>query len=224
MAQTTGRATDDGAAGAAGTSGARAGAGAGTATARGRRADARRNHAALLKAGREVFCSGGIDAPFDEVARRAGVGRATLYRNFPTREHLFAVLIDDELADLRTRARAYTEQLAATGTSRAPDEAAAVLADWLRLYYRSGHRYGGMSAQIGKSLDDPESPVAAACAPMRAAFADLLAAAQRSGAIRSDVTAQEVLALVGALPTTLVRDPATGAPYLDIVLAGLRTP
>ncbi|WP_159014188.1 hypothetical protein [Streptomyces sp. NRRL WC-3725] len=41
---------------------------------------------------------------------------------------------------------------------------------------------------------------------------------------RAATTAQEVLALVGALPTTLVRDPATGAPYLDIVLAGLRTP
>jgi AcrR family transcriptional regulator len=34
------------------------------------------------------------------VARRAGVGRATLYRNFPTREHLFAALIDDQLAVL----------------------------------------------------------------------------------------------------------------------------
>ncbi|MEU0602848.1 TetR/AcrR family transcriptional regulator [Streptomyces sp. NPDC006393] len=234
MAKATGRAADgaaeDGTAGAAGTagtagtSGARAGAGSDAATGRGRRADARRNYAALLEAGREVFTSGGIDAPFDEVARRAGVGRATLYRNFPTREHLFAVLIDDQLADLRTRARAYTEQLTATNTPRPPDEAAAVVADWLRLYYRSGRRYGGMSAQIGKSLDDPDSPVAAACAPMRAAFADLLTAGQRGGAIRPDVTAQEVLALVGALPTTLVRDHATGAPYLDIVLAGLRAP
>lgn len=225
MKRTTGRRTgaDRASAPSADGAGTHEGSETGAGTTRRRRADARRNYAALLEAGREVFRAGGIDAPFDEVARRAGVGRATLYRNFPTREHLFAALIDDQLAVLEARARACTDRLAA-GTRRGPEEAAAVLADWLRLYYRTGRRYGGMSAQISRSLGDPDSPVASACAPMRAAFAALLAAAQRSGAVRSDVAPEEVLVLVGALPGTLVRDPATGAPYLDIVLAGLRTP
>ena len=51
----------------------------------GLRADARRNHEQLLAAAREVFVERGPGAPLDEVARRAGVGIATLYRRFPDR-------------------------------------------------------------------------------------------------------------------------------------------
>lgn len=54
----------------------------------GLRADARRNQERILGAAREVFAERGIDAPMATVARRAGVGVATLYRRFPTREDL----------------------------------------------------------------------------------------------------------------------------------------
>ena len=53
-----------------------------------RRADAARNFDALLEAARDAFAELGADAPLEDVARRAGVGIATLYRNFPTREQL----------------------------------------------------------------------------------------------------------------------------------------
>ena len=52
------------------------------------RADARAKRAAVLTAAVDVFTERGVDIPLDEVARRAGVGIATLYRHFPTREAL----------------------------------------------------------------------------------------------------------------------------------------
>lgn len=66
------------------------------------RADARRNRARVLKAAREVFASQGVDAPLSEVARRAGVGVATLYRRFPTRSDLVAAAFDDHLTTCAT--------------------------------------------------------------------------------------------------------------------------
>jgi AcrR family transcriptional regulator len=64
------------------------------------RADARRNRDAVLAAARKVFAEQGLGAPLDAVARRAGVGRATLYRRFPTREDLVRAIFDDNLAEL----------------------------------------------------------------------------------------------------------------------------
>lgn len=63
------------------------------------RKDAADRRAALLKAARAVFAEDGIDAPLDRIAERAGVGRATLYRNFPGRTEIaLAVLLDDVAA------------------------------------------------------------------------------------------------------------------------------
>jgi hypothetical protein len=53
-----------------------------------RRADARRNYESLLAAATEVFGEHGVHAPLDEIARRARVGNATMYRHFPTRQEL----------------------------------------------------------------------------------------------------------------------------------------
>ncbi|MFD4356088.1 TetR/AcrR family transcriptional regulator [Nocardia sp. NPDC058518] len=74
------------------------------------RADAQRNRDQILRAARETFAVRGIDAPLTTIARRAGVGAATLYRRFPTRETLVAetfahqfgectTALDDALAD-----------------------------------------------------------------------------------------------------------------------------
>ena len=52
------------------------------------RADARRNYEALLLAARDVFSEDGAEATMDEIARRAQLGIGTLYRHFPTRQHL----------------------------------------------------------------------------------------------------------------------------------------
>jgi AcrR family transcriptional regulator len=62
------------------------------------RVDAERNRVALLDAAREVFAEKGLEAPLEEIARRAGVGIATLYRRFPTRGQLVAAALVDKIA------------------------------------------------------------------------------------------------------------------------------
>jgi AcrR family transcriptional regulator len=62
------------------------------------RADAERNRQRLIAAAREVFAERGLDAPMEEVARQAGVGVATLYRRFPTREALIAGAFEASMA------------------------------------------------------------------------------------------------------------------------------
>nr|WP_308286806.1 helix-turn-helix domain-containing protein [Streptomyces liliiviolaceus] len=64
------------------------------------RADARRNFDALLSAARGNFAAEGADASLEGIARQAGVNIATLYRNFPTRQHLFETVYLDEVEAL----------------------------------------------------------------------------------------------------------------------------
>src|SRR5829696_2163921 len=63
------------------------------------RADAERNRERILAAAREVFAERGLDAPFDAIAQRAGVGQATLYRRFPRREDLIVACFAPNLAE-----------------------------------------------------------------------------------------------------------------------------
>jgi AcrR family transcriptional regulator len=63
------------------------------------RADAARNRAAIVEAARSVFAEHGLDAPLDEIARRAGTGNATLYRRFPTRADLVEAVFADRMAE-----------------------------------------------------------------------------------------------------------------------------
>lgn len=63
------------------------------------RADAQANRDRLLEAAREAFATGGIDVPLSAIARRAGVGAATLYRRFPSRADLVAEVFADQLAE-----------------------------------------------------------------------------------------------------------------------------
>jgi AcrR family transcriptional regulator len=75
------------------------------------RADAERNRERILAAAREVFAERGLDAPFEAIAQRAGVGQATLYRRFPRRQDLIVACFAPKLAEY---AAAVEEALAAT--------------------------------------------------------------------------------------------------------------
>src|SRR5215217_1384360 len=63
------------------------------------RADAARNREAIVEAARAVFAEHGLDAPLDEIAKRAGTGNATLYRRFPTRGDLVAAVFAKAMAE-----------------------------------------------------------------------------------------------------------------------------
>src|ERR1700755_32085 len=64
----------------------------------GRRADAERNRDKILAAARAAFAEPDADASMAEIARRAGVGMATLYRNFPGRRELLEALFDEDVS------------------------------------------------------------------------------------------------------------------------------
>ncbi|SEG97156.1 DNA-binding transcriptional regulator, AcrR family [Nonomuraea solani] len=63
------------------------------------RADARQNRDRILEAAREAFAARGLDVPMAAIARRAGVGVATLYRRFPSRESLVTEVFADQLTE-----------------------------------------------------------------------------------------------------------------------------
>jgi len=69
-------------------------------SATGARSDARRNRARLIGAARELYATQGIEVPVREISRRAGLGVATLYRHFPTREDLVDAVLEDAFEEL----------------------------------------------------------------------------------------------------------------------------
>ena len=69
------------------------------------RADAARNRAAIVAVARDVFAEHGLAAPLEAIAARAGVGIATLYRRFPTREKLIAAALVEKVAEYAEAAR-----------------------------------------------------------------------------------------------------------------------
>jgi AcrR family transcriptional regulator len=175
------------------------------------RADAQRNYDALLDAAKTVFAQFGADAPLEVVAQTAGVGQGTLYRHFPTREHLFVAILKERVDFLDATAQQLLD---------APD-AWLALSEWLGLFERSAVEYSGMSARVGEALTDDDSPVAAACAPMKSSFALLFERAQRQVDIRRDISAVQLLNMISALPKHQPQS-QTVSPYLAVVLSGLR--
>lgn len=183
-----------------------------TASGRAIRADAARNLSALLAAATEVFEELGADAPLDEIPRRAGVGRATMYRRFPTREDLFVAVLRSQVDTLVD---------AAGSRMSAPDPWQALL-DWLHGYEEIGARFRGMNARISTAVLEDASPIGELCTPMKAAFDVLFRRAQELAGVRRDISSADLLAIVSALP----REPDTGrarTAHLTVVLDGLRS-
>jgi AcrR family transcriptional regulator len=181
------------------------------------RADAVRNRERLLAAARDVIVEQGADAPLDEIARRAGVGIATLYRRFPDRPAL-----QHEVArDLLSR----SAHEASTALAAEPD-AFAALARYLHRMLDLGIS-AVMPALIGQLRLDGEL-LAARRASSRAVEA-FVAAAHADGSLRGDVTEGDVgLLLVrlarplpGPFPPAANRQLAHR--HLDLVLDGLRS-
>jgi AcrR family transcriptional regulator len=153
------------------------------------RADARRNRDAILRAAREVFQADGIFAPIDGIAIAAGVGNATLYRNFPTRDDLLAAVIEDSVRDL-------LEQSAVWERDAAPD---AALREWLHQLARQLRIWHDLPSCIAGAIDDPTSPVHTVNARLTERTGDFLSAARAAGSASESVTAEELFELVTAL-------------------------
>ncbi|MGW4771782.1 TetR/AcrR family transcriptional regulator [Nocardia sp. NPDC004278] len=161
------------------------------------RADARRNYERLLTAARAVYAEHGLDASLDDIARRAGVGNATLYRHFSTREALLDAVHQDEIEALCTAA----EQL---GTESEPG---AALTIWLRSLIGQGSTSRGLLAALTAALSMGGSDMSWCREAIITAATTLLSRAQRAGVVRADITAAQLLKLVNAIAFVTERDP-----------------
>jgi AcrR family transcriptional regulator len=171
------------------------------------RADARRNFDALLAAARDAFAENGTDASLEDIARRAGVGIGTLYRNFPTRKDLFEAVYVEEINQLG--------EVAAAVAALPPWEA---LSAWLRRFVE----YVGTKRAIIEALNRESSMFAACRASMYAAGEPLLVRAQQAGEIRSDASFDDVVRLVSGLTSAAFVDAAQRDRVLALALDGLR--
>ncbi|MDQ0912589.1 AcrR family transcriptional regulator [Streptomyces canus] len=186
------------------------------ATAPVRRRDARRNRELLVEAAHEVFTEQGLEAPLDVIARRAGVGNATLYRHFPSRAALVDAVFRDPL----------------TGTMAAGEQARAAADPWEGLVGYMEAVFAVLATDRGTNdlmtthLEGVES-LQVVHAHNRATMELLLRRGCEAGSIRADVTTEDVLfalaALGRAVPSlaTAVGPEAWRRP-LALLLDGLR--
>jgi AcrR family transcriptional regulator len=179
------------------------------------RADARRNYEALLAAADEMFTAHGPDASLDEIARRAGVGNATLYRHFPDRRHLLVAVCVGEV-----------EALCIVGEElRADPDAGQALTRWLRAYIDHVSAKHGLAAAFATGRRDDSELVAACQSAVAAIGTSLLRRAQDHGAVRSDVNLPDIVTLVNAIAmATESTDAREADRMLAIVIAGIAGP
>lgn len=179
------------------------------------RADALKNRNHLLGVARAVIAEHGAGASLRDIARRADVGLATLYRHFPTREALLDELLRASLDEL-------TDKAGALELSTSPDDA---LLTWFRDGVAFVRTYSGIVDVLAAALADPQSALHASCSAVRSAGARLLLRAQSEGLARADIDGVDLFALMGALGW--VADQASFASrsdrLLDVVASSILT-
>lgn len=181
------------------------------------RADARRNRERILEAAREVFSRDGVDAPIDAVAQRAGVGVGTLYRHFPNKHALFEAIMVDRIGLLAAEGR----ELEGAGD---PGEA---FFSFLSSMAEQGARDMALACAFADAGLDVGTLQAGLKAPLVSAVATMLSRAQTAGAVRPDVTVEDVLALFSSTcldSDRRPRDAATAGCMRRVVFDGLRSP
>ncbi|MER5999914.1 TetR/AcrR family transcriptional regulator [Nonomuraea sp. NPDC051941] len=181
-----------------------------------KRADARRNERTLLDAAAAVFVTSGVEAPVRDVAARAGVGVATIYRHFPTRADLI-------IAVYRHQVEACAEAAPTLLASGATPHAA--LGRWINLFVDFLVTKHGLAAVLRSDDAGFDTLHAYFLDRLVPACAQLLEAAAAAGEIRSDVDAYELMRGVGNLCIGADNDPRYDARRLvELLIAGLRLP
>jgi AcrR family transcriptional regulator len=177
------------------------------------RADAQRNLDALLEAAKAVFGASGVDAPVREIAARAGVGVATVYRHFPQRSDLVAAVFRREV-----------DACAASAPALARDhEPGEALARWLRRYTSFIATKRGLAAALHSGDPAFDGLPAYFRQNLEPALQSLLDAAVTAGQIRADVEPYELLRAVGNLSIATGEDEALHSRRMvDLLIDGLR--
>ncbi|MGW5018842.1 TetR/AcrR family transcriptional regulator [Streptomyces cacaoi] len=179
------------------------------------RADAQRNRDKILTAAARVFTTEGLSAQMDRIAKEAGVGSATLYRNFPTREALVEAVYRNEVAQLCEAVSSLLEQ-------KSPDEA---LRSWTRLFLDYVATKYGMIDALRAIAATGSNPYGHSREMILAAVTTLMDACVAAGKIRADIPPTDISAALEGIALT-----SAGAEHrqqaerlLDLLLDGLKT-
>ena len=158
-----------------------------------RRKDARRNREAILAAARELFAES-ADVPMYEVARRAGVGQATLYRNFPDRRNLAAAILAEHMERTEALAIEHADD---------PDAFFVLLRDIVETMARF-HALGDLAREdacLGSALERRRQRLAEL-------MKEPLRSAKAAGTLRRDLTIDDVFLVVSIIKGAV--EPADG--------------
>ncbi|CAM5462071.1 TetR/AcrR family transcriptional regulator [Streptomyces aurantiogriseus] len=182
------------------------------------RADALRNRERIVTAARELFVELGPDVPLDDIARRAGVGNATVYRNFPDRD----ALVRDVVCSVMDRtAEAARQALAETG------DAFGALERFV--HAAADERLSALCPMVASTFDENHPDLVAVRERTEQLVEEVMQRARRAGQLRDDVGFGDLLLAVAQLS----RPPAgTGClsadrfihRHLQLFLDGLRAP
>jgi AcrR family transcriptional regulator len=174
-----------------------------------KRADAERNRDKILAAARSAFADPEADISMAEVSRRAGVGMATLYRNFPGRQELLEALYTDEVDAICEAAEVLS------------GEPGAALLAWLDKVFAFFTSKRQVGAELLKHSDSGNPFFSNNRNRVLAAGQPLLTAAQSTHDVRGDLTLEQVLDMISAI-AKIDGDPGYVQPILQSALDGLR--
>jgi AcrR family transcriptional regulator len=177
-----------------------------------RRADAQRNRDKILAAARSAFADPEAEISMAEISRRAGVGMATLYRNFPGRRELLEALFTEEVNAIC--------EAAETVDGETPG---AVLMVWLHCFFAFVTSKRHIASELLEHVDSSNPLFDTSRARVIAAGRPLLAAAQRAHEVRVDLTLEQILDIVIAI-ATIRGDSRYLEPILQTALDGLSLP
>ncbi len=175
-----------------------------------RRADAERNRAKILAAARTVFARPDAPVSMAEISRRAGVGMATLYRNFPSRQELLEALFMDEVNAVCTAAE--------TLDGKTPG---AVFLAWLHRFFAFATSKRHVASELLVHVDSSNSVFNESRARVLAVGRPLLVAAQHTHDVREDLSLEQVLDMVVAI-AQIHGESDYLEPILQTALDGLR--
>jgi AcrR family transcriptional regulator len=175
-----------------------------------KRTDARRNRERVLQVAREAFAEAGAEVSMAEIIRRAGVGSATLYRNFPSRRELLEAILVEEVDDV-----------CGAASTVAGDTAGARLTAWLRRFadYVAGKR--PVAVELLEHVERTDPVFETSRDRVLAAGEPLLVAARSSGELSAGISLDQILDLIVAI-AKIPCDSGYREPILNVALAGLR--
>ncbi|WP_308249739.1 TetR/AcrR family transcriptional regulator [Sphaerisporangium fuscum] len=178
------------------------------------RADARRNFDRIVAAAGAVIAEHGAEASLEEIARRAGVGSATLHRHFPTRQALLEAVFKDRVEALCAKAG---------DLLTAPDPGEALFT-WLRAVGAHAAANRGLGAALMRDGGDPT--LGGTCHDKIVTAGErLLTRARAADAVRPEIDVTRLLKLVGAISVATEQEPdgrAEADHLLAIAIEGVR--